>query len=228
MATNATSGEAQPTDQNVTAARNSGLSAWGTFFAGLAALMTFFTAVATSYVAVATYNDQKEEDAKKEEAAASDFAQKVELVPSVDGVLTLDNPNTFPLSDVLVFSFWRTRKPDVSVVMWSEKFLLPACSRVTFASAKDWEGLDQRYVYTLPKDAQPNGQGAYFKDRGNRPWLSRGVNAFHRAEELGGNFWDWAGRNGMPMSWYTPDSEDGYLYELDAAGAKFSRSPRCK
>ncbi|MFI6372200.1 hypothetical protein [Streptomyces sp. NPDC050546] len=190
--------------------------------------MTFFTAVATSYVAVATYNDQQEKDARKEESAASDFAQRVEFIPAADNTVTLDNPNPFPLSDVVVFSFWYTKRPDMSVVMWSEKFLLPACSRVTFSSPADWKGNDSRYTYVLPGNASPRGQGAYFKDRANRPWLSQGVNAFRRSEEMSGNFWSWAERNGMPMAWHTPDAEKGYLYELSAAGAKISKSPRCK
>ncbi|MGW6648174.1 hypothetical protein [Streptomyces iakyrus] len=219
------SGASPAAGENPADMRRSGLSAWGTFLAGLAAVMTFFTAVATSYVAVATYQDQKEKDAEKKEIAAFDFAQKVEFAPTGEGGYTVDNPNDFPLSDVVVFSFWKTQRPTVSWALSSQDFLLPACTRVTFRDPMLWKVVKDGWK--LPKDATPHGRAAYFKDRTGQPWLSEGSDAFRRSEIIGSDFWAWAERSGMTMWWYTPDSVDGYRFMPSEMGAVFTKSPRC-
>jgi hypothetical protein len=190
--------------------------------------MTFFTAVATSYVAVATYEDQKEEDAEKKKAAAFDFAQKVEFVPTENGGYALDNPNDFPLSDVFILTFWRTTKPTTATT-WAistQDFLLPACTRVTVRDPLSWKSKET--ISELTSEVMPNGRAAYFKDRTGQPWLSEGSDAFRRSEKIGSDFWAWVRKSGMPTLWYADDSSDGYRSTPSEVGAVFSKSPRCK
>lgn len=155
----------------------------GNFFAGLAALMTVFTAAATSYVAVATYQDQRKQDAEKEEDAAANFAQRVEFVPAVDGTATLDNPNNFALSDVS-FKFTGVTNRDNSLIvvtLTSESMVLPACTRVDVGFqrilklAKEGKGdrVPARYL-----TASLVNVSAYFEDRTGKGWLSRGYTVF--------------------------------------------------
>ncbi|MFE9771411.1 hypothetical protein ACFYOV_07000 [Streptomyces sp. NPDC005931] len=103
--------------------RHSGLSAWGTLFTGLAALMTVFTAAATSYVAVVTYQDQQEQEAKDEEVAAADFAQRVEFIPGPSASMTLENPNDFPISNVVLSAAFydSERKPSQQYFLLSSR-----------------------------------------------------------------------------------------------------------
>ncbi|MFC8663988.1 hypothetical protein [Streptomyces sp. NPDC057199] len=107
------------------AVRHTGLSAWGTFLAGIAALLTLFTACATAYVAIATYKDGRQQDDEKQEQQDLDFAQRV-LVGEVKSrkspepgklKVQIENRNLFPVGD-LNLRVWGTvyggRKPPFS------------------------------------------------------------------------------------------------------------------
>ncbi|WP_327411236.1 hypothetical protein OG458_41610 (plasmid) [Streptomyces sp. NBC_01281] len=154
--------------------RHSGLNALGTFFAGLAALMTVLTAAATSYVAVATYQNEQEQDAQKEKAADFDFAQRVELLANAGDPyhVTLDNPNNFPVSSVVVtIAEMGKVTPKGTGVETSGKVvpnfvqagLLPSCSRLTLSLDKKGLALGKHKV------ARWN-IGAMFHDRKGTTW----------------------------------------------------------
>ncbi|MGI5457848.1 hypothetical protein ACQEWB_32670 [Streptomyces sp. CA-249302] len=196
--------------------RHSGLSAWGTLFTGLAALMTVFTAAATSYTAFITYQDQQEQEIKNEEVAAANFAQRVEFIPGASGSMTLDNPNVFPISNVVlsVALYDSGRKASQQYFLLStHSVLLPACSRITIPESDKW-GTD---FFATRK-----GQVAYFEDRSGQAWYSQGSETFKKS---------------IPVRWDVSRSGKAPVY---AFGIQFntvltndmrssiSKSPRCK
>ncbi|MEU0345158.1 hypothetical protein ABZ092_41090 [Streptomyces bobili] len=196
--------------------RHSGLSAWGTFFTGLAALMTVFTAAATSYVAVITYQDQQEQEAKNEESATADFAQRVEFIPGRFDSMTLDNPNDFPISNVVLSVALYDSKRETSqqyFLLSSHNILLPACSRITIPESHEW-GTDFA--------ATQKGKVAYFEDRSGQAWYSEGSETFKKSIPV-----DWKASRKGKAPIYAFGVQFNMVFTNDMQSS-ISKSPRCK
>ncbi|MFI5474616.1 hypothetical protein ACIA6D_30860 [Streptomyces cacaoi] len=184
--------------------------------------MTVFTAAATSYIAVATYQDQRKQDEEKKRDDATDFAQRVEFVPGRAGVATLDNPNSFPLAQALiryVLFVQASGDPESNpgIVLTSAPVLLPACSRlrVDFTRA-----LRTDFGETIPAKyhkLEMQQPSAYFRDRSGKEWISAGGFIFES-----GTLPKWENMAGSNII---------AIYEFDSSDTSWShieKSPRCK
>ncbi|MFJ9151802.1 hypothetical protein ACIRP7_27950 [Streptomyces sp. NPDC102270] len=216
-------------DYRARESRHSGLNAWGTAFAGIAALMTVFTAAATSYVALATYQEQRQQEAEQKKNADVDFAQRVEFVTALDGSVTLDNPNPFALSYVIFRVTAREQAEGTTLLtnINSDPMLLPACSyvRADFASAMA-HAQELEIPSDLAKQKQSGRPSAYFEDRNSKGWVSSGDTAF-----VSRSYDEFNRRErGDPatvdlQTWvWKPD----LTIRPSAAWVKFTKSPRCK
>ncbi|MGR4852017.1 hypothetical protein [Streptomyces sp. LARHCF252] len=200
--------------------RPASLTAWGTLFLGVAALMTVCTAVATTYVAVATYQDQQAERDKKDAKSQTDFAQRVEFTEQMNGVVTIDNPNNFPLNEarILFNAFNLKYKHEATLI--TTPTLIPACSRasIRFSDAVKNEGKGNgAWSEKLSKDLRLQGVAATFQDREGQTWGSSGAGAFTLGETLNSLY---------PYS----RSDDRDIHNVTnpvESGMKLTKSSRC-
>lgn len=215
MSNDTPSDPSQPADQQSAPApkeRHVLLSAWGTFFAGVAALMTVATAVATSYVAVATYQDQKDEEKQKAANDAKDFAERVEFTMTDNNVAIIDNPNRFPLSRATMH-FTGQGIDRVTVVAEMRSKMLPACSRLSVSIDKVFSG---KLASFLGSDSKPEFwyATASFEDRDRVTWTADGSAAFARQSDSEGSD--------------TGAEVKSVSFGANSKVAVIDKSPRCK
>ncbi|MEU0341336.1 hypothetical protein ABZ092_20920 [Streptomyces bobili] len=215
MSNDTPSDPSEPADQQPAPApkdRHVLLSAWGTFFAGVAALMTVATAVATSYVAVATYQDQKDEEKQKAANDAKDFAERVEFTVTGDNVAMIDNPNRFPLSRATM-RFAGQGRDSVAVVAEMRTKMVPACSRLSVSIDKVFSG---KWINFSGPDSKPEFwyATASFEDRDRITWTADGSAAFARQSEGEGS------DTGADVKFVS--------FGANSEVAVINKSPRCK
>ncbi|MCX5233951.1 hypothetical protein OG824_01705 [Streptomyces prunicolor] len=73
--------------ESATTDRTGWLSAWGSFLAGVAALLTLVTAAASTYVAYRTYEDQHTQGIAEEQEKRNSFAGAVDLWSTSDEII---------------------------------------------------------------------------------------------------------------------------------------------
>ncbi|NNN31872.1 hypothetical protein HLK59_16155 [Streptomyces sp. S3(2020)] len=141
--------------------------------------MTVATAIATSYVAVATYQDQKDKEEQKAESEARDFAERVEFTITAEGVAIIDNPNRFPLSRVTLSSFVSSDGLYYKIEAEMRPTLVPACTRLSVRFDKVFSG--ELGKSTLGGSTPMFGNAeARFQDRNGDTWAADGSSAFAR------------------------------------------------
>ncbi|MER5831232.1 hypothetical protein ABT116_10430 [Streptomyces sp. NPDC002130] len=146
------------------AERHTALSAWGTLLAGVAAVLTLFTACTTTYVAYVTYKDGRQQDEEKQAQQEADFAQRV--LASGTGKngganITVENRNLLPVGG-LRLRVWATiyKKENCKAAKDTLKCILdymrsrevddveigpvvvPACTQLTFSMKATLSGDD--------------------------------------------------------------------------------------
>ncbi|MEU5255175.1 hypothetical protein [Streptomyces longwoodensis] len=163
------------------------LSAWGNFFMGLAALMTVCTAVATTYVAVATHQNQQDEKDENDEKELIDFAQRVEFTEDAVGVVSIDNPNRFPLGQAQILFAAYDLKSRREMILVTTPTVIPACSRMTisYVEAVKSEGKGNgAYNEKVVRNFALQDVAAVFIDRKGKLWGSSGIGVFRAGSTL--------------------------------------------
>ncbi|MFM9538685.1 hypothetical protein ACKI1I_41025 [Streptomyces turgidiscabies] len=163
---------------------------------------------------MATFQDQKNQDAAKKKTAAEDSAQRVEFTPNLYGndLATIDNPNPFPLSNVQV-EFTELTGHDVYIAT-SKRLLLPSCTQLRIDVPN---ALPPKHKGLFSK-SEKNPPRARFTDRNGNGWTADGFNAFHAATSEGFSAYK------FPMDWKPKEIQ----LSLNSNSLDFKESSKCK